>query len=69
MDHVVFDAEPLIAYYWDEPGSDAVEAIINRKENTRVFRRGMNPTLFSTPPTIARPDIQRLSLVFIATFS
>ena len=33
MDHVVIDAEPLIAYYWDEPGSDAVEAIINRVED------------------------------------
>lgn len=32
MDHVVFDAEPLIAYFWDEPGSDAVEAIIDRVE-------------------------------------
>lgn len=32
MDHVVFDAEPLIAYYWDEPGSDAVEAVIDRVE-------------------------------------
>ena len=33
MDHVVFDAEPLIAYYWDEPGSDAVEATIDRVED------------------------------------
>ena len=33
MNHVVFDAEPLIAYYWDEPGSDAVETIIDRVEN------------------------------------
>ena len=33
MDHVVFDAEPLIAYYWDEPGSDVVEAIIDRVED------------------------------------
>ena len=32
MDHVVFDAEPLIAYYWDEPGSDTVESIIDRVE-------------------------------------
>lgn len=33
MDHIVFDAEPLIAYYWDEPGSDAVEAVIDRVED------------------------------------
>lgn len=33
MDHVVFDAEPLIAFYWDEPGSDAVEATIDRVEH------------------------------------
>jgi len=33
MDPVVFDAEPLIAYYWDEPGSDAVEATIDRVED------------------------------------
>jgi ribonuclease VapC len=32
MNTVVFDAEPLIAYYWDEPGSDAVEAIIDDLE-------------------------------------
>jgi predicted nucleic acid-binding protein len=33
MNHVVFDAEPLIAYYWDEPGSDGVGAIIGRVED------------------------------------
>ena len=33
MERVVFDAEPLIAYYWEEPGSDAVETMINRVEN------------------------------------
>jgi len=33
MEHIVFDAEPLIAYYWDEPGSDAVEAMIDRVEH------------------------------------
>jgi predicted nucleic acid-binding protein len=32
----VFDAEPLIVYYWDEPGSDAVEAIINRVEDGQL---------------------------------
>ncbi len=36
MDHVVFDAEPLIAYYWDEAGSDAVEAIIDRVEDGQL---------------------------------
>ena len=33
MEHIVFDAEPLIAYYWDEPGSDAVEAMITQLED------------------------------------
>lgn len=33
MDRIVFDAEPLIAYYWDEPGSEDVETMINRIEN------------------------------------
>jgi len=28
-----FDAEPLIAYYWDEPGSDDVGAIIDHVED------------------------------------
>jgi predicted nucleic acid-binding protein len=36
MDHVVFDAEPLIAYYWDEPGSDGVETIIDRVEDGQL---------------------------------
>jgi len=36
MNHLVFDAEPLIAYYWDEPGSDAVKTIIDRVENGEV---------------------------------
>lgn len=33
MEHIVFDAEPLIAYYWDEPGSDAVEVMITQLED------------------------------------
>lgn len=41
MNHVVFDAEPLIAYYWDEPGSDRVESIIDRVENGE-FRGTVN---------------------------
>jgi len=32
MENVVFDAEPLIAYYWDEPGSDDVETVVDRVE-------------------------------------
>jgi predicted nucleic acid-binding protein len=36
MNRVVFDAEPLIAYYWNEPGSDAVEAIIDRVEDGQL---------------------------------
>jgi predicted nucleic acid-binding protein len=33
MEQIVFDAEPLIAYYWDEPGSDAVEVMITQLED------------------------------------
>jgi len=29
---IVFDAEPLIAYFCDEPGSDTVEAYVNAAE-------------------------------------
>lgn len=36
MQHIVFDAEPLIAYYWDETGSDAVEAVISRIEGSEL---------------------------------
>ena len=36
MDYFVFDAEPLIAYYWDKPGSDAVEAVIDRVEGVEL---------------------------------
>jgi predicted nucleic acid-binding protein len=36
MDKVAFDAEALIAYYWDEPGSDAVDEIINDLEAGEV---------------------------------
>lgn len=31
---IVFDAEPLIAYFCDEPGSDTVEAYVNAVEGT-----------------------------------
>jgi predicted nucleic acid-binding protein len=31
-DSVVFDAEPLIAYFCDEPGSDTVEAYVDAVE-------------------------------------
>ena len=36
MNRLVFDAEPLIAYYWDERESDAVKRIIDRVENGEV---------------------------------
>jgi predicted nucleic acid-binding protein len=36
MDKLVFDAEPLIAYYWDEPGSDAVDSIVDDLEGGDV---------------------------------
>jgi predicted nucleic acid-binding protein len=31
-DVIAVDAEPLIAYYWDEPGSDDVETVIDDVE-------------------------------------
>jgi predicted nucleic acid-binding protein len=31
-DAVAVDAEPLIAYYWDEPGAEDVEAVIDDVE-------------------------------------
>lgn len=33
-DRVVFDAEPLIAYFCDEPGSDTVETFVEAVEGT-----------------------------------
>ena len=31
-DAVVFDAEPLVAYFCDEPGSDTVETFVDAVE-------------------------------------
>ena len=31
-DAIAIDAEPLIAYYWDEPGADDVEAVLDGVE-------------------------------------
>lgn len=31
-DPIAIDAEPLIAYYWDEPGADDVEAVLDDVE-------------------------------------
>ncbi|WP_049935206.1 PIN domain-containing protein [Haloplanus natans] len=33
---IAIDAEPLIAYYWDEPGADAVEGVIDAVERGHV---------------------------------
>ncbi|MFW6437349.1 MAG: type II toxin-antitoxin system VapC family toxin [Halococcoides sp.] len=33
---VVFDAEPLVAYYWDEPGADAVQSVVDDIESGRI---------------------------------
>jgi ribonuclease VapC len=35
-DAIAIDAEPLIAYYWDEPGADAVEAVLDDVERGHV---------------------------------
>lgn len=35
-DTIVIDAEPLIAYYWDEPGADEVEAVIDGVERGNI---------------------------------
>jgi len=36
VDAVAIDAEPLIAYYWDEPGAEAVDAVIDDVERGNV---------------------------------
>jgi len=33
---IAIDAEPLIAYYWDEPGAENVEAVIDDVERGHV---------------------------------
>ena len=33
-DAVVFDAEPLVAYFCDEPGSDTVETFVDAVEGS-----------------------------------
>jgi predicted nucleic acid-binding protein len=35
-DAIAIDAEPLIAYYWDEPGADDVEAVLDDVERGTV---------------------------------
>jgi predicted nucleic acid-binding protein len=35
-DTIVIDAEPLIAYYWDEPGADDVEVVLDEVERGNV---------------------------------
>lgn len=59
MDHVVFDAEPLIAYYWDEPGSDGVEAIIDRVEDGEVKGTVNTITCTEVRYVCGRDDPQR----------
>jgi len=45
-DELVFDAEPLIAYYWDERGADAVDRQLERLEEGTV--RGAISTVTCT---------------------
>ncbi len=56
---IVFDAEPLIAYYWDEPGSDAVEARIRAVESGE--RKGLVNTVTCTEVhyVVRRDDADR----------
>ena len=35
-DAIVIDAEPLIAYYWDEPGAEDVESVIDGVESGTI---------------------------------
>lgn len=35
-DDIAIDAEPLVAYYWDEPGAEDVEAVIDAVERGTV---------------------------------
>lgn len=35
-DTIAVDAEPLIAYYWDEPGAEDVEAVLDDVESGNV---------------------------------
>jgi len=35
-DAIAIDAEPLIAYYWDEPGADDVEAVLDDVERGTI---------------------------------
>jgi predicted nucleic acid-binding protein len=35
-DGLAIDAEPLIAYYWDEPGADGVEAVLDDVERGSI---------------------------------
>jgi Predicted nucleic acid-binding protein, contains PIN domain len=35
-DGIAIDAEPLIAYYWDEPGAEDVEAVLDDVEGGNI---------------------------------
>ena len=58
MDHIVFDAEPLIAFYWDEPGSDDVEAIIDRVEDGELKGTVNTVTCTEVRYVCGRDDLQ-----------
>mgnify|MGYP002760217267 FL=1 len=58
MEHVVFDAEPLVAYYWDEPGSDAVETVIDRVERGELTGSVNTVTCTEVRYVCARDDPQ-----------
>jgi len=66
-DAIVVDAEPLIAYYWDEPGADEVEAMIDDVETGET--RGWINTVTCTEvryvcgrddPTTSRQYVRRV---------
>jgi len=45
-DAIAIDAEPLVAYYWDEPGAEDVEAVIDDVERGTI--RGWISTVTCT---------------------
>lgn len=58
-DSVVVDAEPLVAYYWDEPGSDRVDGVISAIESGQMEGAVSTVTCTEVQYVCARDDPQR----------
>jgi predicted nucleic acid-binding protein len=56
---VAIDAEPLIAFYWDEPGSDDVEAVIDDVERGTIRGRINTVTCTDVRSVCGRDDPDR----------